>query len=151
MRRRYRLGPLSANTLGIILVRGSDGFWIMISPLTIYAQRIKCALLETSWSSAPAPALKLDIDNSAGNNNQGNPSGADISFSNDFHTASYAPPNASSNKYTKLPTQPTVRIYCQANNDLSVTAGNGFVVLEPANSNDNNQVVNQLIKPDTEK
>ncbi|XP_078158966.1 uncharacterized protein LOC144554523 [Carex rostrata] len=82
--------------------------------------RIKCTLFVTPDDDKPA----------------GNPSGAKISIDNGFHTASYAPPGASSSTYTKLPRQPTVRIYCEANKDLSVTVRNGTVVLAPADSND---------------
>lgn len=107
--------------------------------------RIKCTLVVTPRLPAPAPALKPDVDKFAGTGNQGNPSGGGISFGNGFHTESYASPNAPSNKYTKLPRQPTIRIYCKANKNLSVTARNGTAVLAPANSNDYYQVVNQLI------
>ncbi|KAF3340647.1 hypothetical protein FCM35_KLT09491 [Carex littledalei] len=51
----------------------------------------------------------------------------------------YAPPNTPSNASTKLPRQPTVRIYSQANDLLSVTARNGHVVLAPADPNDHYQ------------
>jgi hypothetical protein len=57
-------------------------------------------------------------------------------YFNGFHTASYAPPNAPCNVYNNLPSQPTVRIYCEANKDLSLTARNGTIVLAPADSND---------------
>ncbi|KAF3340650.1 hypothetical protein FCM35_KLT09494 [Carex littledalei] len=62
----------------------------------------------------------------------GNPTGANIIIGN-------APPDAPSNTYTKLPRQPTVRIYSEANRDLSVTVRNGTVVLAPADSNDHYQ------------
>ncbi|KAF3340652.1 hypothetical protein FCM35_KLT09496 [Carex littledalei] len=99
--------------------------------------RIKCVLCVTPRPPAPAPPLKPDVDKPAGTNNQGTPSGANSSFDNGFHTADYAPPNGPNN--TKLPRQPTVRIYCQANDELSVTARNGTVVLAPANPNDHYQ------------
>lgn len=106
--------------------------------------RIRCTLFVTPRPRPPA--LKSDFDKPAGNGNHNwNPSGADISFGNGFHTASYALPNVASIEYTKLPRQPTVRIYCKANNDLSLTARNGFAVLAPADSNDYYQVVNKLI------
>ncbi|KAF3328231.1 BTB/POZ and MATH domain-containing protein 4 [Carex littledalei] len=101
--------------------------------------RLRYILLVTPRLPALAPALKPDVDKLDDNGNHGNPSGADISFHNGFHTDSYAPPNAPSNQYTKLPRQPTVRIYCEAAQNLSITARNGTVVLAPADSNDHYQ------------
>ncbi|KAF3340649.1 MATH domain-containing protein [Carex littledalei] len=85
--------------------------------------RIKCTIFVIPNGDKPA----------------GNPTGANIIIANGFHTASYAPPDAPSNTYTKLPRQPTVRIYSEANRDLSVTVRNGTVVLAPADSNDHYQ------------
>ncbi|XP_078158965.1 uncharacterized protein LOC144554522 [Carex rostrata] len=96
--------------------------------------RIKCALCVTPRQPSPTSAVKPDVDKADDNGNQGNPSGANSSFDNGFHTADYAPPNGPNN--TKLPRQPTVRIYCEANKDLSLTIRNGSVVLAQANSND---------------
>lgn len=55
-----------------------------------------------------------------------------------FHTAEYAPPDHPGE--TRLPRQPTYRIYCKADDSYSLTIRNSNVVLAPTNKNDAYQV-----------
>ncbi|KAJ3686673.1 hypothetical protein LUZ61_015837 [Rhynchospora tenuis] len=54
-----------------------------------------------------------------------------------FHTAGYAPPDQPGE--TRLPRQPTFRIYCKADPSYSLTVRNDTVVLSPTNKNDGYQ------------
>ncbi|KAJ3693776.1 hypothetical protein LUZ60_009256 [Juncus effusus] len=56
-----------------------------------------------------------------------------------FHTTAYAPPNLPYEYANDLPRQPTVRIYCRAAEDFSLTVRDGHVVLAPADPNDDYQ------------
>ncbi|KAJ3693777.1 hypothetical protein LUZ60_009257 [Juncus effusus] len=58
-------------------------------------------------------------------------------FPHGFHTAGYAPPDYPGE--TRLPKQPTVKIYCKANDGYCLSVRDGNVVLAPGDKNDSYQ------------
>lgn len=61
-----------------------------------------------------------------------------MNFPYGFHTAGYAPPDQPGE--TRLPRQPTYKIYCKANDNYCLSVRDGNVVLAPTNKNDGYQV-----------